>query len=148
MPLRVTDQTHWCQSYLRFNVPAWNGLLIGASLNLMPTTAQVPGVHGVAVVSDNTWTETGITWSNKPVSSASVLSTWTPVSNSLVSANVFSAITNSGQVSFRLYATTQTTDGFVNYGSRENGTPPQSSPTCAQYRSRTADRCHHQPSRW
>lgn len=112
------------ESYLRFNVPAWNGLLIGASLNLMPTTAQVPGVHGVAVVSDNTWTETGITWSNKPVSSASVLSTWTPVSNSLVSANVFSAITNSGQVSFRLYATTQTTDGFVNYGSRENGTTP------------------------
>ena len=110
------------ESYLRFNVPAWDGLLIGASLNLMPTTAQVPGVHGIAVVNDNTWSETGITWSNKPASSASVLSTWTPASNSLVSANVLSAITTSGQVSFRVYSTTQTSDGFVNYGSRENGT--------------------------
>ena len=36
------------------------------TLKLYALTATVPGIHAVAKVDDNTWTETGITWNNKP----------------------------------------------------------------------------------
>lgn len=110
------------ESYLRFNVPAWNGVLVGASLQLMPTTVQTPGVHGVAAVTDNSWLEagtSGITWTTKPASSATVLATWTPALSTPVSASVLGAITTSGLKSLRVYSTNQTTDGFVSYASRE-----------------------------
>ena len=113
------------ESYLRFNVPVWNGLLVGASLKLMPISVSTPGVHGVAEVTDNIWIESGaggMTWNTKPASSATVLATWTPALSTQVGASVLGAITGSGQKSFRVYATTQTADGFVNYASRENGT--------------------------
>ncbi len=113
------------ESYLRFDVPVWNGVLVGASLNLMPLTATDPGVHGVALVSDNSWIESGaggITWNTKPASSATVLSTWTPVPGTPVSTDVLGAIAASGPVSFRVYSTTQTSDGYVTYGSRQSGT--------------------------
>ncbi|MEQ1859136.1 MAG: polysaccharide lyase family 8 super-sandwich domain-containing protein [Chthoniobacteraceae bacterium] len=113
------------ESYLRFDVPAWNGVLVGASLNLMPLSTSTPGVNGVALVSDNSWIESGaggITWNNKPAANAAVLSTWTPATGVPTSGDVTPAIAGSGLVSFKVYATTQTADGYVTYGSRENGT--------------------------
>lgn len=113
------------ESFLRFEVPAWNGVLVGASLNLTTVYANFPGVHALEKVSDNSWLESGtggLTWNTKPASSGSVLATWTPVIYSQVSPNVASAITGSGPVSFRVYATTETTDGFTSYGARENAT--------------------------
>lgn len=113
------------ESYLRFNVPPLNGALVGADLRLTTVSSSAPGVHGVEVVSDNSWIESGaggITWSNKPPSTGPVLSTWTPVVGTPVSAGVLGAIAGSGPVSFRVYATTQTTNGYVEYASRENGT--------------------------
>ena len=112
------------ESYLRFSVPAWSGVLLGTALKLTPLSTSTPGVHGVAPVSDNTWIESGaggITWNNKPASGA-VISTWTPAVGTNVSADVSSAVTASGLVSFRVYGTTQTADGYVTYGSKENAT--------------------------
>jgi hyaluronate lyase len=113
------------ESYLRFDVPAWNGIMLGASLRLMPINLSVPGVNGVSVVSDNTWIESGpggLTWNNRPTSSATLLSTWTPALDVTVNADVSAAITNSGLVSFHLRAITETSNGIVYYGSRENTT--------------------------
>lgn len=113
------------ESYLRFNVPAWNGALLGASLKLMPINAAAPGVHGVSVVSDNTWIESGaggLTWNNRPASSATLLSTWTPELNVPLITDVSGAITGSGPVSFHIRAITETSNGIVYYGSRENTT--------------------------
>lgn len=109
------------ESFLRFNVPAYTGTLLSASLKLMPLSATDPSVHAVAQVSNNSWIESGITWSNKPTS-ASALSTWTPAAGVPVFANVLAAITGSGPVSLKVYATTQTANGYVTYGSRENDT--------------------------
>lgn len=113
------------ESYLRFNVPAWDGALVGADLRLTTLSANVPGVHGVALVSDNSWIESGaggITWGNRPASTDPVLATWTPAAGTPVGAGVLGAIADSGPVSFRVYAITQTGDGYVTYASRENGT--------------------------
>ena len=35
------------ESYLRFDIPTWNGALLGASLKLMPINVAVPGVNAV-----------------------------------------------------------------------------------------------------
>lgn len=114
-------------SYLRFNVPAWNGALLGAALKLTPgSDTSQPGLHGVAKVNENTWIETGaggITWTNKPTISGPLLSTWTPVANTRLSANVLGAITASGPLSLCVYSTLGN-DGWVVYASRESGTAP------------------------
>ena len=110
------------ETFLRFNVPAYTGTLLGASIKLTPLSATDPGVHAVAQVSNNSWIESSITWNNKPVASASALSTWTPAVGVPVNADVLAAITGSGPVSFQIYAATQTTNSYVTYGSRENDT--------------------------
>ncbi len=113
------------ESYLRFNVPTLNGALLGTSLKLIPVNSATPGVHGVSVVSDNTWIESGaggLTWNNRPVSSGTLLSTWTPELNVPLSTDVSGAITGSGPVSFHIRAVTETSNGIVYYGSRENTT--------------------------
>ena len=109
------------ESFLRFDVPASGGILLGASMKLYALTAAVPGIHAVSKVDDNTWTETGITWNNKPAA-GNPISTWTPALNTTSSTDVTSAIPASGLVSFKVHATTETTNGIVNYASRENAT--------------------------
>lgn len=113
------------EAFLRFNVPSWNGVLVSASLNVTPILAQTPGVHAVAKVTDTSWIESGtggMTWSSKPVSAATALATWTPAVGISTNADVRAAITAGGLHSFRIYATTQTADGYVSYHSRESGT--------------------------
>ncbi len=110
------------EAYLRFNVPSYSGILLGASLKLMPLSISTPGIHGISVVTNQTWTETGVTWNNAPTASATVLATWTPAVGVATSADVLAVITNTGPVSFKLFATTATADGYVTYGTRENGT--------------------------
>jgi hyaluronate lyase len=112
-------------SYLRFEVPAWNGALVGATLKLTPgADTSSPGLHGVAKVADNSWVESGsggLTWSNKPAVSGALLATWTPVASTRLSANVRDAITGAGPLSLCVYSTLNN-DGWVAYASRENGT--------------------------
>ncbi|NQX01185.1 DNRLRE domain-containing protein, partial [bacterium] len=109
------------ESFLRFNVPTGGGVLLGATLKLYSLTAAVPGINAVAKVDDNTWTETGITWNNKPAAGAPI-STWTPALDTTSSMDVTRAIPAAGSVSFKVHATTETSNGIVNYGSRENAT--------------------------
>ncbi|MCB1226889.1 MAG: DNRLRE domain-containing protein [Verrucomicrobiales bacterium] len=109
------------ESFLRFDLPSASGILLGGTLRLSAGTASTPGVHAVALVADTTWSETGITWNNQPTAGA-VLSTWTPAASSESFANVTAGLPTSGLVSFKVYGQTQTSDGYVSYASRENGT--------------------------
>ena len=112
------------ESYLRFDVAGLPGGFVAAVLKLIPTLASLPEIHAVAVVPDNAWGETTLTWSNKPSSSAP-LATWTPQAGVPVEANVSSAVQNalpgSGLLSLRVFATNSTGDGYVSYASRETG---------------------------
>jgi hyaluronate lyase len=110
------------ESFLRFDVPSADGVLLGATMKLYALTATVPGIHAVAKVDSNTWTETDINWNYKP-EAGNPIDTWTPTVNTTSSTDVTSAIPASGLVSFKVYATTETSNGIVNYASRENSTP-------------------------
>lgn len=110
------------ESFLRFDVPPGDGVLLGATMKLYALVATVPGIHAVAKVDDNSWTETDITWNNKPAA-GNPISTWTPALDTTSSTDVTSAIPASGLVSFKVHATTETSNGIVNYASRENTTP-------------------------
>ena len=109
------------EGFLRFDLPAGNGVVLGSTLKLACLSVAVPGVNAVAKVADNTWTETGITWNNQPAAGP-VLSTWTPAALATSSVDVTSALPASGLVSFKVFATTETSNGIVNYGTKENST--------------------------
>jgi hyaluronate lyase len=109
------------ESFLRFEIPETSGVLLGAGMRLYALVAATPGVQAVAKVGDDTWTETGITWNNKPAAGNPV-STWTPLANTASSTDVTNAIPASGPVSFKVYAITETSNGIINYASRENAT--------------------------
>ncbi len=109
------------ESYLRFDVPAGGGVLLGAALKLTALTTTTPGVHGIFTVADTTWAETGITWNTKPAT-GSQLTSWTPAAGTVSTVNVTGAVPGSGLVSFAIVATTETSNGFVSYASRNHAT--------------------------
>jgi len=110
------------ESFLRFDVPPADGVLLGATMKLHALTANTPGIHAVAKVDDNSWTESGITWNNRPSADAPI-NIWAPALNTTSSVDVTDAIPAGGLVSFKVFATTETSNGIVNYGSREHATP-------------------------
>src|SRR5262249_41940595 len=64
------------ESYLRFDLSAFNGTISSATLRLTPVTVDAGTVlNGVSLVSDDTWGETTITWNNKPAHGADT-TTW------------------------------------------------------------------------
>jgi hyaluronate lyase len=107
------------EGFMRFDVPVASGVLLGASLKLRATTSNTPGVHALAKVEDNGWSETSITWNNKPAGGG-MIGTWTPALNAESSVDVVGALPTSGPVSFKVQAITETSNGIVFYGSREN----------------------------
>ncbi|HMJ90714.1 MAG TPA: polysaccharide lyase family 8 super-sandwich domain-containing protein [Candidatus Acidoferrum sp.] len=56
------------EAFLKFDLASLNGTVLAANLRLVPVTTNDPLNHVVAIVTDNTWTETGIVWTNKPAS--------------------------------------------------------------------------------
>jgi|GEM_PF-303510 len=111
------------ESFLRFASPSFPGVLADAQLRLQPVAANLPGTHAVALVTDDTWNEATITWNTKPASGAP-LATWIPQAG--VQISVADAVRQdtptNGLLSLRLYATNSTTDGKVDYASKEAGT--------------------------
>lgn len=109
-------------AYLRFDVPAATGALLGATLRLSCLSAPAPVVHAVAPADENTWAETGITWSNQPGAGAD-LDTWSATSLATIRANVTAAVPASGPVSFKVFAVTQASDGSTaTYATKEAAT--------------------------
>lgn len=118
------------ESFLRFASPAFPGVLADAQLRLQPVAVSLPGTHAVASVTDEAWNESTITWNTKPASGVP-LATWIPQTGVPVRVSVAAAVlqdtTTNGLLSLRLFATNSTTDGRVDYASKEAGaaTAPQ-----------------------
>lgn len=112
------------EAFLRFAVPPYPGGLALAQLRLQPNAANLPGVHAVALVTNDTWDELNTTWNTKPVANVPV-ATWLPQAGVPVQASVADAILQkspaTGLLSLRVYATNSTADGRVDYASRESG---------------------------
>jgi len=109
------------ETYLRFTVPALSSTLQRATLRLWVTS---PTANGPAVYATGSgWTETGITWNNRPartgsgVADAGALSTGT-----WAAFDITSLIPGAGTYDIALAGTS--TDG-VDFSSREGSNAPQ-----------------------
>ncbi|WP_026422211.1 DUF7594 domain-containing protein [Actinokineospora inagensis] len=114
--------------FLRFTVSGLSASVTNAKLRLH--TDDVSGSNSPAggtarVLSDNTWSETGTTWSNQPAVDGATLTSLGAVNrNAWYELDVTSAITGNG--TFSLAVTSTNSDG-ADYDSRESGstTAPQ-----------------------
>lgn len=110
------------ESYLQFPLANMPGLLSNAKMQLTPVSSSFAGMQAVAWVTNDTWAENTITWSNKPASGAA-LATWMPTAGVPVQADLTALaqtqLAGDGLLSVRVYGTNQTADGLVGYGSSE-----------------------------
>lgn len=110
------------QSLLRFNLVGVAGKVVDVKVRLLCSSVSDPVIHAAAFVADDTWSETGVTWSNAPAA-GSLFAEWAPQAGQFVELPVTSfvqdALAGDGAVSFLIYSTTITSNGFVNYYSRE-----------------------------
>ncbi|OYV05138.1 MAG: hypothetical protein CFE26_13165, partial [Verrucomicrobiales bacterium VVV1] len=120
--LVTTSSSYTRESYLAFPLPAGTKTPVAASLRMTPTVAQTAGIHAVQPVPAGSWTESGITWSNRPAPSGPASATWVPAVSSRTSCDVLPAVLGLSGNSLNLCVTTQapTSDGYVGYASRES----------------------------
>jgi hypothetical protein len=109
------------RSYLRFNVTGVTGVIQNATLRLRATnsTSDGPAIYGTS----NSWLETGITWSNRPAPTTTILDNVEAIgSNSWVEYNVTAHIIGNGLFSFVLLPDS---NDDVTFSSREGNFPPE-----------------------
>ena len=82
------------ESYVRFTVSGIAGVIQTAQLRVYSTTDSTKNGPAVYTTS-NTWTETGITWNNRPASTGNVLDNKSSISsNTWVDYDVTAAVTS------------------------------------------------------
>jgi len=109
------------ESYIRFTVSGVTGAVQNATLRLFVTdgSSNGPSIYGT----DNSWTETGITWNNRPAPTTGVIANLgTATVSTWAEYNVTTQITGNGTYSFVLLP--DSTAGVTFY-SREGSSPPQ-----------------------
>jgi RHS repeat-associated protein len=111
------DNSPDLNSYLRFDVQGLTGSVISATLRIYANSASSTGydVYGVA---DNTWTETGINYSNAPAMGSQLGSSGTFSAGVWTSVDVTSYITSNGVYNLA-FSTTSNTN--ISFASREAG---------------------------
>lgn len=112
-------------SYLKFSVPTLSGSIYRAQLRVYVASGSTNGsVDGPAVyTSGSTWSETGITWSNRPARSSSAIADVGAISGgSWVTYDVAAAITGNN---LRTFALAQGSIDDAAFSSKEGSNPPQ-----------------------
>ncbi len=118
------------ESYLRFDLSSISGTIVDANLRLVPILTQDPLYHAVALVPDNSWTETGIVWTNKPASLGEHARWIAPAAFTPVLVPVTGlaqqAINGDKKLSVCIYSTgspTPANGGLTSYGSQQQSAP-------------------------
>jgi hypothetical protein len=116
----IPDYTE--ESYLRFDLANVKGKVSAATVRLVPVYVGRPLVNAAALVADNRWTETGITWNTKPASGPA-FARWTVTEGQAVEFDVTrlvqEALAGDKLLSLRIYAPEERRGSyFVQYGSR------------------------------
>ena len=117
-----SDEDPAVESYLTFSVSGISKPVGRATLRMFATSDTQNGP--AAYVTDSSWTETGITWANRPPRAADpVARTDTVTADTWVEFNVTAVVPGNGTYSFVL--ATGSADG-LNFSARESGdTAPQ-----------------------
>jgi hypothetical protein len=110
------------ESFVRFAVTGLSGTVQSARLRVyIPSNGSADGP--AVYTTGSSWTETGITWNNRPSRTSGALDNKGALSAGIwVEYNVTSAVTGNGTFSFVLAA--DSTDGVV-FSSRQGSQPPQ-----------------------
>jgi len=95
-------------SYLKFDVQGITGAPGKATLKVFVPVATSTPIN-VRSVADSTWTETGLTYNNRPATGATAIASPAPIAaNTTVSIDVTALVTGPGVVSFALDTTSST----------------------------------------
>lgn len=114
------------EGFIKFDLSSISGNVTDAKIVLHPI--EVGGIitNEIALVDDDSWGETTITWNNKPTIST-VLTNWSPTLNTPVEIDVTSqvqtAIASDNLLSVKVYSLTSNNAIYARYGSRESLTP-------------------------
>lgn len=110
------------ESYIRFTVSGVSGPIQSVKLRVFCTTngsTNGPAVYGA----NNSWTETGITWKNRPARTTNVLDNkGSTTTNTWLEYNVSGLVTGNG--TFTLVLVADSSDG-ITFSSREGSQPPE-----------------------
>ena len=109
------------ESYIRFSVSGVSGTVQSATLRLFVTngSSNGPSIYGT----DSTWTETGITWNNRPApTTGAIVNVDVMTAGTWTEYDLTSYVTGNGTYSFVFLP--DSTNG-VRFDSREGGSPPQ-----------------------
>lgn len=105
------------RSYLRFNVQGLSGAVTSATLRVYANSSASAG-YDAHSVSDNTWTESAITYNNAPPVGNVLGSSGSVNSNTWTSVNITSYITGNGTYNLALTTSGSTA---ISLASRESG---------------------------
>jgi hypothetical protein len=142
------------ETYLRFDLAGVKGKVGEATVRLVPVRVGTPVENAAALVADNQWGETALTWDTKPPSGPE-LARWTPEVGQPVEIDVTrfvqDALAGDKKLSLRLFAPKYKRGGsYVEYGSRE-GDPearPQLLVTTARGLEARRSLQHHDSLSW
>jgi hypothetical protein len=118
--LRV-DNSPTARSYIRFTVPPVNGTIVSATLRLYVKN-NMPNGYSVHTTSNNTWSETGITFNNAPAFSSVIVTSLATSSAGWVQVALPNVVRGSGNYNLILTTPSTTATGI---GSRESSTKPE-----------------------
>jgi hypothetical protein len=108
-------------SYIRFNVSGVTGTVQSATLRLFVSNGSSNGPSLYAT--DNSWTETGITWNNQPGATSGALADIGSIAaNNWAEYNLTAHISGNGTYSFVFLP--DSSDG-IRFDSREGNPPPE-----------------------
>ena len=109
------------RGYLKFDVSGVTGTVSAVTLRLYVTDPSA-NIESVFVVADNTWTETGITYTNAPaISGSAVGSTTAAPVGAYVSITLTPSTVTSSTTTLSLAIKSSATDSFI-VSSREDAT--------------------------
>ncbi len=113
------------QAYLHWDLSGVAGTIYQAKVILTPVSVGTNAIEqGVAVTTNDTWTEAGLTWNNQPGSAGRRFASWIPAANVpvqfTVTPQVLDAMQGDKQLSLELLSLRYVgAPGEVDYASRE-----------------------------
>ena len=119
--LRTDASPSIIRSYIRFNVTGISGTITAATLRLY-ADGSISGSVAAAAVTDTSWTETGLTWSNAPAIGTTASTVSSIASGTWISFDVTSLVKTTGPISI---AVTSPSAAQESFGSSESGQVPQ-----------------------
>jgi hypothetical protein len=110
---------------LRWDLASVTGAVYQARVRLTPLTVGMSGIEqGVAFLTNDSWSESAVTWNNQPFADRR-FATWLPTVNQpvefVVTPQVLEALAGDRQLSLQLFSIRNYgANGFVDYASREH----------------------------